>query len=82
MSEPNYKAGYERLLRTMQGIQACGTKCPCCEMLRRLADNAVREAPLALDVPAGTRPAFSIQESRTDDPPMLEIPRFLRSGDD
>jgi hypothetical protein len=70
MSKPNYQAAYERLLRSMQGIQACGTKCPCCEMLSRIADNAVREAPLLLDVPAGT----------PDD--TLEIPRFLRKGND
>lgn len=73
MSEPNYKAAYERLLRSMQGIQACGTRCPCCEMLSRIADNAVKEAPLLLDVPAGT-PAGDRQ--------MLDIPGFLRSGND
>jgi hypothetical protein len=70
----NYQAAYERLLRSMQGIQACGTKCPCCEMLRRIADNAVREAPLLLEVPS--------VPAGTTEPEFLPIPDFLRSGDD
>lgn len=39
-----YIDAYERLRRTMLGISTCATRCGCCEMHRRIAEQALQEA--------------------------------------
>jgi hypothetical protein len=39
-----YHSAYEALRKPMGGIAVCATRCDCCQMLSRIATNAVKTA--------------------------------------
>lgn len=50
----------QRLLNALRGIASCATQCPCCEMHRRIAEQALADAAAELGQPVTGIPLRSL----------------------